>query len=210
MRKSKGSRNRGTTRKQRNGIFCLEGDYWDRLDQESTVRPILELLNQHHLDYAPFIFRNAATAEQLKYYLQTWTRPQYDRFPILYLAFHGDEGMISAGEENAEMDLDDFEATLGDRCRDRMIHFASCGPVGVHGNRLNRFLTKTGALAVSGYAGETDWHVSSAFDLLLLGELQRNTMTLNGLRAVRDRIQRTAPVLIGELGFRMKLRKPIS
>ena len=75
----------------RNGIFCLEGDWWGSLkhSKQSSVKPLLKLLNQYHSDNVPFIHRDVATRQELEHYLRKWTLKSYQRYPILYLAFHG-------------------------------------------------------------------------------------------------------------------------
>jgi hypothetical protein len=50
--------------------------------------------------------------------------------------------------------------------------------------KLKAFLTTTGALAICGYRNDVDWVRSSAFELLLLSELQDNAFDGRGIRTI--------------------------
>jgi hypothetical protein len=56
----------------RNGIFCLEGDWWGRLKRtkQSSVKPRLELPNRYHFGNVPFIHRDVAASPELVRYLE--------------------------------------------------------------------------------------------------------------------------------------------
>jgi len=66
-------------------------------------------------------------------------------------------------------------------------------------------LTKTGALAVSGYTKDVGWMQSAAFEVFLLSTMQYNGRTRAGAKAIRDRIDVAANKQAKELGFRMVL-----
>ncbi len=194
----------------RKGIFCLEGDWSRDLRQPSSVEPILSLLSRWDPHYIRYIHRNVATSSSLAKYLLTWATRSYAHFPILYLAFHGNPGVIcldNVCSNDNEVSLDWLEETLRGRCRGRIIYLASCGTMHPHGNRLNRFLRETGALAVCGYSDEVDWLTSTAFELLVMGAMQDNAFTVQGARAMKRRILREAGFLARRLQFRMVIRR---
>ena len=77
-----------TTKK---GIYCIEG-LWDHtnIKDKSTVLPILNLLENR--GYCNFIHHSCATREELVFFLNKWKQKSVSiKYPILYLAFHGQE-----------------------------------------------------------------------------------------------------------------------
>ncbi|MCB1232149.1 MAG: hypothetical protein KDN19_17920 [Verrucomicrobiae bacterium] len=186
------------------GIFCLEGD-WDRdLRTTITVLPFLELLAQVNRPPIPSIRRDIGTATEMEYYLKKWCQKRYARFPILYLGFHGDPGVLYlGGDRRATVDLDWLEESLAGKCKGRLIHFGSCGTLATHGRRLNRFLRVTGAVGVCGYKVDVDWLLAAAFEIILLGVIQQFSLTRSGLAAVDRRVRREAGGLTKDLAFRM-------
>jgi hypothetical protein len=148
-----------------------------------------------------------ATQGELEHYLKAWRLKKYNTYPILYLGFHGDPGVLfmKAGRRDP-VDL----AWLGERlegaCKGRIVHFGSCGTLGVHGNRLNRFLAQTGALAVTGFRTDVDWIQSAAFELILLSAFQFSALTRGGMKAAERQIRKDAGTLARTLKFRMVIR----
>jgi len=76
----------------------------------------------------------------------------------------------------------------------------------LNGNRLNGFLRRTGALAISGFRSDIPWMDSTAFDLLLLAEFQHVALTIAGVRAAERKLKRIAHTLSKELRFTLKIR----
>jgi len=189
---------------QRKGIFCLEGDWWGVRDR-TTVEPVFRLLEAHGDYRVPYIHRDIGTREEFEHYLSKWTLARLKDFPILYLGFHGDRGLIRVGE--GEVQLEQLADLLQGKCSGRVIHFGSCSTLDVHGAKLNRFLRRTKALAICGYRSEPDWLQSSALDILLLGEMQYVAMTKVGMNRVRVMVRKQAPGLARKLGLRMVVRR---
>jgi len=178
----------------------------------TSVQPMLALLKSSPLG-VPFVHRHVVTADALDYYLKKWTLRAHDDFPLLYLAFHGIEGEVQFGDlrrRSARVSLDRIEELLRGRCEGRVIHFGSCGTLGVSQRRLRRFIDETGALGVSGYEKDIDWVRSAMLDFTLFSSIQQNTMTVAGMRAVRRRMQLRQGREIRSLAFRMALREPRS
>ena len=143
---------------QKKGVFCLEGPWWGVKDRTS-IEPVLRLL-ETHTDYrVPYLHFDVGTREEFDFYLKKWAGASFrETHPILYLAFHGDEGEISVGEgRSTSLTLDDLAERLEGRCKGRVIHFGSCGTAAAHGRELKKFLARTEALAVCGYREEVDW-----------------------------------------------------
>jgi hypothetical protein len=88
-----------------------------------------------------------------------------------------------------------------------VIHFSSCRTLFLHHKRIQRFLSATGAVAVSGYGRDIDWIRSAVLDMALLAAMQQNAFTASGLRAVRDRMMRRYGPELKALKFRMVVRE---
>jgi len=188
------------------GIFCLEGDWDPDLRVRKTVDPILDLLKRSNDPPVDSIRRDIGTTGEFEYYLKKWGQKRYAKFPILYLGFHGDPGVLDVGDRSS-VDLDWLEEQLAGKCKGRIVHFGSCGTMATHGQRLNRFLRETGALAVCGYKVDVDWMLSAAFEIILLSGFQNYSLTRRGMEAVQRRVKRESGVLSRELSFRMAIAK---
>ncbi|MBD3235874.1 MAG: hypothetical protein GF330_04150 [Candidatus Eisenbacteria bacterium] len=189
-------------RKQKKGIFCIEGLWDPDLRVTSTVRPILELLRLH--EGIEYIHREYATREELEFYLERWTQRRYAAFPILYLASHGMESGVEI--QGKVYKLSRMARLLEGKCEDRVLMFSSCSTLGIEKRKLQRFVRKTGALGVCGYRVDVDWMKSLAFELLLFSQMQRNEFSGRGISA----IHKAADVIAGsfpELDFRMATEK---
>jgi hypothetical protein len=186
------------------GVFCLEGDWEKDLKSKTSMGPVLELLEKSSYPSVPFIRRDVATLTEFDYYLGRWRLKKYDRYPILYLGFHGNPGALRVGYGRRKgVDLAWLEERLEGACKRRIIHFGSCGTLDIHGNRIRSFLERTGALAVCGYKSDVDWMLSAAFEIVLFYELQYNTLTRQGMAAVKRRVEAQASHLARSLEFRM-------
>jgi hypothetical protein len=166
-----------------NGIYCIEG-LWDscNIQDRSTVRPILELMEK--AGYCDFIYHDAATLQELKFYLTKWmTRSIYKKYPVLYLAFHGDSGLISL-PDNVDYTLEELGDFLQGKCPGSVIHFGSCSTLLLDKRLIKSFLVKTGAIAVIGYKTDVDWIQSTACDLFVFEALQNDKLDSKGIEKI--------------------------
>ncbi len=131
------------------------------------MRPILELLDQ--LGVAPFIHRDVATTDELRYYADKWGQKRYDRYGVLYLGMHGHEGSVFLGRD--DVTLDELQEMLTGACKGKVVYFGSCLTLKADGRRLQEFARATGARAVVGYRRAVPWLESAAFEVLLLDRL---------------------------------------
>jgi len=186
------------------GIFCLEGDWEPDLRNRVTVDPLFQLLEHSNYPKIPYIRRDVGTVQEFEYYLKKWTLKRYIDYPILYFGFHGEPGLLQVGSSRKPItNLDWIEDKLAGKCNKCIIHFVSCGTLDIHGKRLNKFLRITQALAVCGYKEDADWMLSAAFEVILLSELQKNSLTRPGMKAVKQRVVGKARGLANDLAFRM-------
>ena len=188
----------------RKGVFCLEGLWHDDLRKRSTVKPILELLSLN--SDIPFLHSDCATEDELKFYLNKWKNPEYYRYPILYLAFHGTESGILINDK--AFTIDRLGSELKGKCKNRVILLASCSSVKTDRRNLKRFLRETKALAICGYRKTVPWITSTAFELLLLSAMQENALDGRGIEAVQRRANSIAR-MFKELDFLMLSNKEL-
>ncbi len=190
------------------GIFAIEGEWHSDLRQGLSFRPIVELLSKMDNRIA-FVHRDAATREELFYYLDKWTQKRYSRYPILYLGYHGVQECILIGDgrsRDRQLSLNELGSQLEGRCAQRIIYLGSCETMKMDGRKLKAFLRQTGALAVCGYREQVNMLRSAAFELLLFHALLQNTLTIQGARKTERNIQRDEKPLCRDLGFRMVVR----
>ena len=191
---------------QRKGIFCLEQSGWFGTKDKTTFEPVLRLL-ETGLYRVPYLHHDVGTREEFYFYLRKWSGTSFNRYPILYLGFHGTRGGIRVGEGRSNTvkltELSDDDR-LGNRCKGRIIHFSSCNTLGASNRSPSAFLNATGALAVCGYRKKVDWLESAAFDALLLGGLQEESFRQStSMRSFKDKLMGRLPDLSERLGFEM-------
>jgi hypothetical protein len=186
-------------------IFCLEGLWEQDLTKKSTILPILELLYLN--DGIEYIYRDCATREETEFYLKKWTQEKYAFFPILFLAFHGEEGVIHIGK--TKYPVDHLSDILAGKCENAIIFFASCRTLGIDKRNLKKILETTHALAICGYRSDVDWMKSAAFELLVLNEMQLNSLTMQGADAIRRRIIHEYPKMVRDFNFIMLTKSDV-
>jgi hypothetical protein len=169
-------RKRGQTK----GIFCIEGLWDPDLRVSSSVQPLLDLLNLNAL--ISYIHMDAATHEEFEFYVRKWTQKRYDEYPILFIASHGNESGIKVGDKPYSIEA--LADLLAGECTNRIIMISSCSTLRIGKRVLRDFLKKTGALAVCGYRVDVDWLRSTAFELLLLSQMQKNEFSGRGADAI--------------------------
>ena len=186
-------------------IFCLEGLWEQDLTKKSTILPILDLLYRNNK--IEFIYRDCATKEEMEFYLNKWTQEKYAYFPILFLAFHGEEGLIHIGK--TKYPVERLSDILAGKCTNAIIFFASCMTLNIDKRRLKKILVKTGALVICGYRSDVDWIKSAAFEILALNEMQQNSLTVQGVDAIRRRILQEYPKMVKEFEFIMLTKSDV-
>jgi hypothetical protein len=160
----------------RNGIFCLEAEWFNDYTRPTSIEPTLKLLASAEGWRIPYVHRHVATMEEFRYYVNLWLQARHRGYPILYLAFHGDSGSLCVGDQrrkDSRPTLGWFKSEIGSRGQGRLIYFGSCSTMDVHGNKLNGFLNATQLEAAIGYVREVDWMDSTILDLFVLSRLGR-------------------------------------
>lgn len=192
------------------GVFCLETHTWGNPKDRTSVEPVLRLLERMSRYKVQYIRHSIASKGDFDYCLDQFCGKGFHNYPILNLSFHGQGGeypAIQLGDKSL-IPLDEIEECIDGRCDNRVIYFGSCGVMDTHGKRLKRFVKNTRALAVCGYREEVDWLQSAAFELLVLGHLQKCTFNLKSIVPAFGYLKDTAPGLHRALGFRFVTRDP--
>ena len=177
-------RKRGQTK----GIFCIEGLWDPDLRSPSSVEPLLDLLYLNAL--IDYIHVDCATVPEFEFYTAKWLQKRYNRYPILYIGMHGSEDGLLIGR--TAYSLEDLGKLMEGKCANRFIMFSSCSTMRMDKRVLKRFLDRTGALAVCGYRVDVNWLWSTAFELLLLSEIQKNEFSGRGAEAINRAATRIA------------------
>ena len=183
-------------------VFCLEGLWDNNLKLNSSVEPVLSLLNKQY-PKMKYIHCDCATVTEFKFYLNKWTQKSYDDYPILYLAFHGEKRNLLLSD--GKIDIDEVSAILSEKCKNRIIVFASCSTLRVDKRIIDSFIEKTNCLAVCGYRNDVDWIKSTAFELLLIEGMQDNEFSGRGIGAIYNYLENLGKSF-QELEFRMVKR----
>lgn len=164
------------------GVFCLEGPWSARLDDGSSVRPLLELLQRRNA--VKFIHRDVTTPEEFDFYMRKWTQKQYARYSFGYLGFHGEENGIYLGRRFFTLDV--LGEQLQGRCAGKVLYFGSCATLCIPTRRIEAFRAQTRARAVCGYVEDVDWIESAAFDLNLMDAVLGSKRIDAGFKRLRD------------------------
>jgi hypothetical protein len=151
----------------RKHIACLE-TLWDTdIENRLNVVPILELASKvNRIDYT---YMTCHTKEELRFNLRMLKRKS--GYGILYVAFHGGPGEIYL-QDGSTVVLEAFAELMGRGFNDWIVHFSTCGTIGVQAQRLADFMEHTNVAMVVGYKNNVDWMEGAALDLLLFSWLQ--------------------------------------
>lgn len=141
----------------------------DRFEDRETVQPVLDFLDRAgRLD--GYLHRDVCTRNEFETYLDYWRRERGQRWPLIYLAFHGSPGRLQIGDD--PYTLDALADSLG-RARGTVAYLGACKTLSGPGGReaAQRFLKQTNAAAILGFERSPGRIEAAAFDLLLLSYL---------------------------------------
>lgn len=189
------------------GIYCIEGTWPER--DEMSARPLLDMLKDYRKIRTEH--RVATSGAQLKSRLREWAKEDM-AFAVLHLWYHGSPGSVwPAGDDSDDgVGFNDIERELEGTCTKCLIHFGSCETLNLCQKRIDSFLERTGAVAVSGYTKNVGWIEPLALELLYLDCVQQTISRGNQryidegiMQEVWQRMNKDAHVrtLIERLGF---------
>lgn len=185
----------------RNGVLCVEGDWEDSLVRTRSLIPVLQLVKSQ--SNIPFIHRTASTRDEFRRVIEEWAKAKYNKFPILYLGFHGSPGALQIGKDIVPIcDLYEFAG----KGKGRIIHFGACETLSAPRPVLNRFMEMTRFSAICGFRMNVDWLHSCSLELLILDELTRRRISAANTLLFTKNLHRRAGSLARELGFHIWTR----
>jgi len=184
-------------------VFCLEGLWEANLKINYSVEPVLSLLNKQY-PRMKYIYGSCATVAEFKFYLNKWTQASYDKYPILYLASHGNKGSIEFSHRE-KIEITEIAQLLEGKCNNKIIIFASCGILDLDKSDIDKFIKITNCLAVCGYRNDVDWIKATAFELLLLEGMQDNEFSGRGVGAIQRNLDKIGKSFHG-LDFNMVIK----
>jgi hypothetical protein len=187
-------------------IFCLEGIWYGDHRDNTSILPVLDIL--HRFYGIDFVHHRCATKEELIFALKRWKLKSFNKkYSILYLAFHGEENLISLGKE--KITLQEISEIIEDKCEGVVIHIGSCLTLKIDKRKIQNFLESTKALAIMGYKETVDYMESTSFDLSLFNYMLSENLKLNrfGMKKLHNSIFENRKSQIKELGFRMEVNE---
>lgn len=177
-------------------IFCIEGVWNNDLKDKTSIRSALDFIE--HNGAVKHIHKNCSTPDQLEEWLKEAVLKRYKQYGIIYLAFHGHPGTLQVGKRK-KMTLGEIAEVLQDKAEDKIIHFGSCSTLAISKWEINRFIKKTGALAVSGYSCDIDFMPSTFLDILYFQFCQR----YSDMPLIHKDVKTFYGPMARQLGFKM-------
>lgn len=188
-------------KKTYSGIYCIEGAWPERY--EMSARPLLEMLADYH--EIPTVHRMATSEDQFTARLREWASAEMT-FAVLYLWYHGSPGGV-APDGYDSVNLEAIADILGKRCANCLIHFGSCKTLKLKPKRVDSFLERTGAVAVSGYTKNVGWIEPIALELLYLDCVQQTIFAKRNQRYINESVMRTVSERMKEDDVRSFVKK---
>ena len=154
-----------------NRIFCLETE-WDLTVQDLKRKPtVLSLLEFMEGAFkVPHVFRQVATREDFRYYIGHLQQAAYNAYDIIYLCFHGANGLIEFAD-HTQYSLEELADDYPDIFEGRTAIFDSCSTLRPGEDMVRDFKRATGARLVVGYGRKVAFAKSFVFELWLLNTL---------------------------------------
>lgn len=117
-------------------------------EDRETVRPVLDFLDRAE-SIERYLHRDVRTRNEFEAYLEYWQEHRH-RWPLVYLAFHGYPGRLTAGDEPYSLEpLADLVQPAGGG----VFYLGACETLsGADGKgAAQRSLKQTGATAILGF-----------------------------------------------------------
>ncbi len=186
------------------GVFCLEGFWYGDHRDSTSVKPVLDLLYSYQR--LPSLYHRCSTIEEFKYSISRWkTKAFHNKYPILWLAFHGEAGKIKIGKD--EVTILQLAEILQGSCQRAIIYFGSCSTMKWDRRLVQAFMEKTKTLAVLGYKKDIDWLPSASFEIRLLSYFKDVPFTTDGIVKVRDEILEECKAMSNDLKFTFEINE---
>lgn len=185
-----------------NGVFCLEGFWYGDHRDSSTVKPVLDLLNSH--TKLPYVYHRCSTVEEFNFSLSRWRLQSFhNKYPLLWLAFHGEPGKILIGKD--EITITQLADILEDKCIGSIIYFGSCSTMKWDKRSIQTFMEKTQTVAMLGYKRDVEWLPSASFEIQLLSYFQDLKFITDNVTKIKESVLKDCKALCSNLQFRFEI-----
>jgi hypothetical protein len=132
------------------GFHCIETAHWTAgRRSRPSVEPLLRLIQS--TQGTPYIYRPFSTWEELHGLLSERMHGRYRRYPILYVACHGEtrprlalRRKQSNGHRNGAINFEELAIPLRQRGGGKLIVFSACSLMKASEPTLRRFVADTG------------------------------------------------------------------
>jgi hypothetical protein len=182
------------------GVFCIESFWYGDHRDTTSVYPILDLV--HRYNKMPFLHHRCGTKAEFVFSIERWkTKSFHKNYPILYLALHGEKGIIKIGKE--KITIHELAELLGAKCEGVVVYFGSCETLDLPKKQLSLFMQKTKTLAMLGYKQEVDWLKSASFEIRLLDYFLNDKFDSKGISKIQKQILTECKSLVKDLQFKM-------
>jgi hypothetical protein len=188
------------SRFRRKNVFCIEGNWNNSLKGRTGIKAALDFLE--HNANLKHIHKNCSTIGQFESLLKDAVLQEYNRYGIIYIAFHGFPGELLVGKRQ-RISLEQIAVILQGKAKDKIIHFGSCSTLAVPRRRVNKFLRETGALAISGYTKDVDFIPSTFLDILYFQFCEQ----YRKIPLIHRDVKKYYGKMANELGFKMFYKK---
>lgn len=148
-------------------IYCLEGNWNTNPRSKQNIRSILDIL--YYSAGIRYVYRKCNTKDEFFEYLRQFTFKRYKNYRILYIAFHGRPNGIQIGRDFVT--LSEIADVLEGELADCAVHFGSCSTMRTKRANIDDFMNRTKTDLVSGYWKQVDFIESTAWDLILLKDV---------------------------------------
>ncbi|MEO8771588.1 MAG: DUF6642 family protein [Ferruginibacter sp.] len=192
------------SRSKQKGVFCLEGYWYGDHRDTTSMEPVLQLVQK--FGNVPYLHHRCTTLEEFVASIKRWKIRSFNKkYPILYIGFHGDKGLIKVGKQ--KITIQELATLLGDKCSGAIIHFGSCSTMKFDRRLLMNFMEKTKVLGIMGYMQDVDWLLSASFEILLLSHLQDLPFDTQGMKTFNKNIHLECRRQMNELKFRILINE---
>ena len=150
-------------------IFCLETEWVQSvhcLKNRSSALSLLDFL-QNSDKRISFLFRNVATKDDFRFYINHLYYEAYKSYDTVYLCFHGSESSIALASGD-EIDIMDFAKENQGIFEGKNVHFGCCSTLNIGEDKAKEFKRLTKARMITGYKKDVDFIESFVFELWFL------------------------------------------
>jgi hypothetical protein len=187
----------------------METAHWTVRRRSPSVEPLLRLIER--TQGTPYIHRQFSNWDELQGLLGEATDVRRRRYPIVYVACHGQARRIALRDRKDRggrvVTLRELAGPLRQRGLGKLMLFSACSFMRGSKIELQRFVADTGVSAIMGYQRDVGWIESAQLELGLLASMARWPARGQATRRAALHDLRPARQLMRTLEFRVIANK---